>query len=180
MFKLDKICGSENSPNVWDLYLRKHDGLSFMFVWKSKNNHKISNKNANRFQARGCEGMTMELKGEGSGACCGAFWKFRVFKWSFNWLWFRWSIIQYLSMVFFPLKLGESYPYLKLSCGLLIDYGLGDALIFLHDVFAFEIGWIKPLFKIFRWSSYWFWFKLLFNACPWVFYLWIMVNQTPY
>jgi hypothetical protein len=43
-------------------------------------------------------------------------------------------------MVFFPLKLGESYPYLGLSSGLLIDYGLGDALISLHGVFAFEIG----------------------------------------
>ncbi len=82
---------------------------------------------------------------------------------------FRWSIIQYLSMVFFPLKLGESYPYLGLSSGLLIDYGLGDALISLHGVLAFEIGWIKLLFKIFRWSSYWFWFKFLFNASPWVF-----------
>jgi hypothetical protein len=73
MFKLDKICGSENSPNVWDLYLRKHDGLSFVCLWQSKNNHKISNKNAKRFQARGCEGMIMELKEEGSGACCGDF-----------------------------------------------------------------------------------------------------------
>jgi len=26
----------------------------------------------------------MELKEEGSGACCGDFKKFRVFKWSFN------------------------------------------------------------------------------------------------
>jgi hypothetical protein len=43
-------------------------------------------------------------------------------------------------MVFFPLKLGESYPYLGLSSGLLIDYGLGDALISLHGVLAFEIG----------------------------------------
>ncbi len=43
-------------------------------------------------------------------------------------------------MVFLPLKLGESYPYLGLSSGLLIDYGLGDALISLHGVFAFEIG----------------------------------------
>jgi hypothetical protein len=23
-------------------------------------------------------------------------------------------------------------------------------------------------------------FKFLFSAFPWVFYLWIMVNQTPY
>jgi len=43
-------------------------------------------------------------------------------------------------MVFFPLKLGELYPYLGISGGLLIDYGLGDALIFHHGVFAFEIG----------------------------------------
>jgi hypothetical protein len=34
----------------------------------------------------------------------------------------------------------ESYPYLGLSSGLLIDYGLGDALISLHGVLAFEIG----------------------------------------
>jgi hypothetical protein len=43
-------------------------------------------------------------------------------------------------MVFLPLKLGESYPYLGLSSGLRIDYGLSDVLIFLHGVFAFEIG----------------------------------------
>jgi len=62
----------------------------------------------------------------------------------------------------------------------LIDYGLGDALISFHGVFAFEIGWIKPLFKICVQSSYWFWVKFLFRACPWISYLWIMVNQTPY
>jgi hypothetical protein len=30
--------------------------------------------------------------------------------------------------------LGESYPYLGFSSGLLIDYGLGDALISLHGL----------------------------------------------
>jgi hypothetical protein len=73
MFKLDMICGSENSPNVWDLYLQKHDGLSFVCVWENKNNHKISNKSAKRFWAQGCEDMIMEIKKEGSGAYCGAF-----------------------------------------------------------------------------------------------------------
>jgi hypothetical protein len=73
MFKLDKICGNENNPNVWDLYLQKHDDLSFVCVKESKNNHKFFNKSAKRLWAKGFEGMTMELKEEGIGACCGAF-----------------------------------------------------------------------------------------------------------
>lgn len=64
------------------------------------------------------------------------------------------------------------------SSGLLIDYGLGNDhhLIALHGVFAFEIGWIIPLFSAFKWSSYWLWFRWCFNISPWCFCLWIWAN----
>jgi hypothetical protein len=49
-------------------------------------------------------------------------------------------MIYYLSMVFFPLELGETNLYLGFSNGPFIDYGLGDDFVPFHGVFAFEIG----------------------------------------
>jgi hypothetical protein len=40
---------------------------------KTKPTIKFITKMQRDFKQRGCEGMTMELKEEGSGACCGAF-----------------------------------------------------------------------------------------------------------
>jgi hypothetical protein len=40
------------------------------------------------------------------------------------------------------------------SNGPLIDYGIGDDLIFFHGVFASKVGLIKTLFRVFNWSFY--------------------------
>jgi hypothetical protein len=56
-----------------DICIHKNMMAWALCVWENKNNHKISNKSAKRFWARGCEDMIMELKEEGCGACCGAF-----------------------------------------------------------------------------------------------------------
>ncbi len=70
-----------------------------------------------------------------------------------------------------PLKLGESYPYLGFSSGLLIDYGLGDALISLHGLgcLILKLGELNLYLRFVGGPLIWFWFKLLFNVFPWVF-----------